>query len=1183
MVAGTRRGQVTAGEAERFYRARGTYEIAKKKDPLLRKKRYSSRKTSSGKDIPIITPKEFRIVEDSISKRVSRKQQESYIQSQLERGKTLRVTTTEHRRVRIPEKISERKKIDYDKKPEFYSPERAYLQKYPDTKVRTEAKFKRYYDDKEQIIGLGDPFAQQSYAAPADKIFKESAVKQVELLGTAGIELSKKADLIPRKSRDEQVIEKGVAKTGESIKGLPSFNMFEAITGKEKASEIREKAIGETKAFFGFVGEAYKKAEPFVIGALDKVGTKWERGASFTSGAEPFIAENILVMAKGKDDQDFSFSGLLGSGVITKDSNFESVTKKTIKDIEIVPISKTMSDIRPKVLEWNVAQIADVFEDTKKPKSLEVAEAFGSSLVLGAVDTSYFGTKKPITTAAFVGGGVLLVAASPTIAAAAFTGLSIYDYSTRPTIGEKISAVVFDIILGGVVFGAEKIGVGLTKLSSKYKHVETDVFGVRRIEDVMGKKGIIDIDLVPAGHKGIDTLPKIDIDPARLLKDYDIPLRQTPVLPKTTRIQSRILDVLKREDIKFSTETYLGGSFAQETLLKKGRGFGDLDILSSNPSFVASKLKDVLGDSIKVKKQTITDSPLGQFDIYKVAEVRRDGSYRHVADIDPLRFAEEGFAKDFGSSLVDGVPVADIRSRFIAKSQQFGRGKRTDKVIADVGLLSGGDVTLTGQKVRGGFGFSFEEQAIFVGKTGDVASGQRDLFGLFTKQLEVRKPNAEGLKQTFFGSPWDIDTGAAQLRVSRLGTSKASVEDLFSGGVSFGKSKPQALIFEQTKVADIPFELKGIYTKAIGGDVAAQTRFLEEFKSYQLAPSKKPEFLPFGYGGGEAELTYLGVIKKKGTIAVTVIDGKRVPIFSTELVASSPELKALQLKGLREGLDVAESRKAFSLLEQESGGLLSSRATKPYIDIGEVSALGIAGVRATSPLPSKSIGSLYSPSVSLVPSFGVSSPLSLDVSPSIALSGRVSSPISKSVSPIGYSFPISSIISPSPKPSVASPIYSPEVLSPVSPSHPPPISPPFRRTPKLSRLRLGVGSKEVDGYNAYVKRKRLKEGKGSYFSRGYEKVNEVPISRGAALVAAGSQVDRYTNRSFIVKPSGSKVINDPFASSQWDNLRGKFRVSKKNKNVFVEKSLFAIDSYEEKQGIPFEAARQRRKDMFSIF
>lgn len=120
------------------------------------------------------------------------------------------------------------------------------------------------------------------------------------------------------------------------------------------------------------------------------------------------------------------------------------------------------------------------------------------------------------------------------------------------------------------------------------------------------------------------------------------------------------------------------------------------------------------------------------------------------------------------------------------------------------------------------------------------------------------------------------------------------------------------------------------------------------------------------------------------------------------------------------------------------------------------------------------------------------------------------------------------------------------------------------------------------GYDVYIKRKQLKKGKGTYVSRGYVKANEEPLTRVSALGLGSSIVDTYTNRSFTIRKAKRDAVIRRDLEQRWNMLQSKFRTSKTTPNIAVEKSTYAIDSFEEKQGIPYEAMRLRKKGLINI-
>lgn len=148
---------------------------------------------------------------------------------------------------------------------------------------------------------------------------------------------------------------------------------------------------------------------------------------------------------------------------------------------------------------------------------------------------------------------------------------------------------------------------------------------------------------------------------------------------------------------------------------------------------------------------------------------------------------------------------------------------------------------------------------------------------------------------------------------------------------------------------------------------------------------------------------------------------------------------------------------------------------------------------------------------------------------------------------------------------------------------------PKPRIPKLPAITSESDIKKItkDGkvilqpFTAYVKRKRAKAGKGKFLDKGFVKVAD-KITRKAALGAAMQQADEYTNRSIrVVKTTGTAIKNKRLEKA-YERLKNKFRVSKRSPNILVEKSKFAIDSKNEKLGIPLEARRLRKRGELSM-
>jgi len=118
------------------------------------------------------------------------------------------------------------------------------------------------------------------------------------------------------------------------------------------------------------------------------------------------------------------------------------------------------------------------------------------------------------------------------------------------------------------------------------------------------------------------------------------------------------------------------------------------------------------------------------------------------------------------------------------------------------------------------------------------------------------------------------------------------------------------------------------------------------------------------------------------------------------------------------------------------------------------------------------------------------------------------------------------------------------------------------------------------GFHVFVKRRKLKVRKGKYRARGYMRVSRKPLPKAQALGLGASIVDKYVNRSFKIRPAKKPPVSKPRLGALWSRKKHKFRykIRKRTKipGVIVEKSKFAIDSPEERAGIPFKALRMRR-------
>jgi len=136
-------------------------------------------------------------------------------------------------------------------------------------------------------------------------------------------------------------------------------------------------------------------------------------------------------------------------------------------------------------------------------------------------------------------------------------------------------------------------------------------------------------------------------------------------------------------------------------------------------------------------------------------------------------------------------------------------------------------------------------------------------------------------------------------------------------------------------------------------------------------------------------------------------------------------------------------------------------------------------------------------------------------------------------------------------------------IPPVEPIPPPPITVPLllptKYEPKKKKFVKKVKKKQ--GYVPMVKHR----GKWIKVSK-----NVLPLK--AALSKGARTVDKYTQRSFTLRKSKKKPL--PIVDDSWFGLKRKFY---RKKNRFIERSKFAIDSFDEVKGIPFEGLKAKKR------
>lgn len=484
-------------------------------------------------------------------------------------------------------------------------------------------------------------------------------------------------------------------------------------------------------------------------------------------------------------------------------------------------------------------------------------------------------------------------------------GYIIAEYYGTEGIG-KLSSKALDLTISGAV-----------RLSTKYAPAIKDVFGIKTITYGSEYGGIKQIDIVPPGSR-----PKLRTEPSEALRQFEktVTLKEEPSLPKVTKVQKEILKAA------IETESPVFGGLGRSTFI--GGGFEDIDLASRNVQRTVSVIEKRIGkQSLKVVEKEINKVP--------VVSIYQKSTGKKLVDVVPIERVEEGLGITRPTRRLDKtlgrlseLEFISVETGLAGKTGALGKGKLTkDAIKAMKGLeqLSGGKIKLSQQAVRGGFGYSFKEQAEFVGKTGDIITAQRNLFGkILRREIKVNKPKLPTdpeLERSLFATQWDIRTGKSQLRISRLTlkSETASLKELFTGKVSWKPTKPQAVIFENAEISNLNPKLRKLLKKAEKGGNNDMEAFFKEYVKFQQIPEGK--FKPFGFRGSEMEVSLPPgeIVRKTKTLGYTVLEGKVVPIIGAKVVEPSKKLAKLAKKLENTGLTKVEKDIFEKAIKKETG------------------------------------------------------------------------------------------------------------------------------------------------------------------------------------------------------------------------------------------------------------------------
>lgn len=318
--------------------------------------------------------------------------------------------------------------------------------------------------------------------------------------------------------------------------------------------------------------------------------------------------------------------------------------------------------------------------------------------------------------------------------------------------------------------------------------------------------------------------------------------------------------------------------------LRIERSRGDRTIKGEVQSFGIGAASNFLGGAEFVKqlytqpKETIKSTGKGALSI--VTGKARFPEVSKILRTDPS-YATGFIAAEIGTDVIIGKAatklgnIADITAtRFSSKFVPL------DNDILKLKTVAGDDLIVkTTPKI---LDESLKTQANVIGKRVDAVSGGQDFFTRGIDEVTINKKLPKGtpeLEKGFFADP------RGKLRTSRIGVKDvdtASFADVLSGDVKFGRPKPQAIIFPDTKVSKLP---KGIQSSLDAGKTLTtkQTKALQKF---QLTPTG--EFKPIGYLSKEPEILLAPgeIVRKRGLIGETIINNKRVTLFEAEVKTS---------------------------------------------------------------------------------------------------------------------------------------------------------------------------------------------------------------------------------------------------------------------------------------------------------
>lgn len=336
-----------------------------------------------------------------------------------------------------------------------------------------------------------------------------------------------------------------------------------------------------------------------------------------------------------------------------------------------------------------------------------------------------------------------------------------------------------------------------------------------------------------------------------------------------------------------------------------------------------------------------------------------------------------------------------------------------------------------------------------------------DLKSTLTGQKKVDKPlispTDSPLERSFFADP------RGRFRPSRLGLGgdEAKLSDLLFSSpsdVTFRRTKPQVLVFPDTKIANLPDDIG----KTLGSGGTLTRSQEKRLLKFQLEPTG--EFKPIGFLSKEPEITLAPgeFVKKEGTVGRVFFGGRKVDIIEAGIKKSddfsSTKINTPKLDNLKKNLLTTTSSPSSNriFISPTSTSISSGRLSKPfYSSKVSLPKLGSRPTSFPSISPSRSKGSLSK----TIPSIKGASRITQKKIP--GLSPRVGLGKSRLTSPIlrrgGSSIKIRPGIKPPTKPPTTKLFSDSGTRKSLFPKRKSPLGR-VRRTPSLAAIGLGIKS-----------------------------------------------------------------------------------------------------------------------------